>query len=75
MSDVTDVTKPLPEAGQTLAEYAASRLRDVPDFPEPGVVFKDVTPLLADGAAFSAVGRGPPRSTGTHTVRVSPSSR
>ena len=27
-------------------------IRDVPDFPEPGVVFKDITPLLADPAAF-----------------------
>lgn len=27
-------------------------LRDIPDFPEPGVVFKDITPLLADAAAF-----------------------
>jgi len=30
-------------------------LRDVPDFPTPGVVFKDISPLLADGAAFDAV--------------------
>lgn len=30
----------------------ASRIRDVPDFPEEGVVFKDVTPLLADGSSF-----------------------
>jgi adenine phosphoribosyltransferase len=30
------------------------RLRDVPDFPQPGVLFKDITPLLADGPAFSA---------------------
>ena len=31
----------------------ASRVRDVPDFPSPGIVFKDVTPLLADPLAFS----------------------
>lgn len=30
-------------------------VRDVPDFPEPGVVFKDVTPLLLDHVAFSTV--------------------
>jgi adenine phosphoribosyltransferase len=28
---------------------------DVPDYPEPGIVFKDITPLLADHAAFTAV--------------------
>ena len=28
---------------------------DIPDFPKPGVVFKDVTPLLADPAGFNAV--------------------
>ena len=28
---------------------------DVPDFPEPGIVFKDITPLLADHAGFAAV--------------------
>jgi len=27
-------------------------IRDVHDYPQPGVVFKDITPLLADGAAF-----------------------
>lgn len=32
----------------------AALLVDVPDFPEPGVVFKDVTPLLADAAGFAA---------------------
>jgi adenine phosphoribosyltransferase len=31
-----------------------SRIRDIPDFPKPGIVFKDITPLLADPAAFSA---------------------
>jgi adenine phosphoribosyltransferase len=29
-------------------------IRDIPDFPKPGIVFKDVTPLLADGPAFHA---------------------
>jgi adenine phosphoribosyltransferase len=32
-----------------------SRIREVPDFPEPGVTFKDITPLLADHTAFAAV--------------------
>jgi adenine phosphoribosyltransferase len=30
----------------------AARIRDVPDFPKPGVVFKDLMPLVADPAAF-----------------------
>ena len=29
-------------------------LRDIPDFPKPGIVFKDITPVLADGDAFAA---------------------
>src|SRR5262245_25056982 len=27
-------------------------IRDIPDFPKPGVLFKDITPLLADPVAF-----------------------
>jgi adenine phosphoribosyltransferase len=38
-----------------MAELVASKLRDIPDFPQPGIVFKDFTPLLADGAAFKAL--------------------
>jgi len=30
-------------------------VRDIPDFPKPGVVFKDITPLLDDHAGFTAV--------------------
>jgi len=30
----------------------ALHIRDVPDFPKPGIVFKDITPLLLDPAAF-----------------------
>jgi adenine phosphoribosyltransferase len=38
------------------ADAVARRLiRDVPDFPKPGVVFKDITNLLADAAAFNLV--------------------
>jgi adenine phosphoribosyltransferase len=33
----------------------ARLLRDVPDFPKPGIVFKDIAPLLADGVAFDGV--------------------
>ena len=40
-----------------LVGLVSSRLRDIPDFPTAGVVFKDVTPLLADGPAFGAVVR------------------
>ena len=29
-------------------------IRDVPDFPKPGIVFKDITPILCDGALFRA---------------------
>ena len=30
-------------------------IRDVPDFPEPGILFKDITPLLQDPVAFRHV--------------------
>jgi adenine phosphoribosyltransferase len=38
-----------------MAEDWLRLVRDVPDFPEPGVVFKDLTPLLADAEAFRGV--------------------
>ncbi|HVE85034.1 MAG TPA: adenine phosphoribosyltransferase [Myxococcales bacterium] len=31
-----------------------SRIRDIPDFPKKGIIFKDITPLLADGPLFHA---------------------
>ena len=38
-----------------LSTTILSRIRDVPDYPRSGVVFKDITPLLGDHVAFSAV--------------------
>jgi adenine phosphoribosyltransferase len=35
-------------------DLVRSRIRDVPDFPKPGILFRDITPLLADRAAFKA---------------------
>lgn len=36
----------------------AALVRDIPDFPEPGIVYKDITPLLADGPSFRAAVEG-----------------
>jgi adenine phosphoribosyltransferase len=36
------------------AEGLRSFIRDIPDFPKPGIVFKDITPLLADPGALAA---------------------
>ena len=44
-----------PAGGEELAAVFASLIRDVPDFPQPGVVFKDITPLLASPDALAAV--------------------
>ena len=35
-------------------EEIRSLIRDVPNFPKPGILFKDITPVLADPAAFRA---------------------
>ena len=44
--------------GEGLRRLIRSRIRDVPDYPQPGVLFKDITPLLADPAAFAATVAG-----------------
>lgn len=38
-----------------LARRLAATLRDVPDFPRPGIVFKDITPVLGDARLFAEV--------------------
>ncbi|HUQ41057.1 MAG TPA: adenine phosphoribosyltransferase [Candidatus Limnocylindrales bacterium] len=35
-------------------EIIKSKIRDVPDFPKPGILFKDITPVLQDPVAFRA---------------------
>ena len=50
---MSEQTKPT----ESIEQLVTSRLRDIPDFPEPGVSFKDFTPLLSDGAALRAVVR------------------
>lgn len=37
------------------ASLLAAKIRDVPDYPKPGVVFKDIAPLLADSAALATL--------------------
>jgi adenine phosphoribosyltransferase len=41
-----------------LSALIDSLIRDIPDFPKPGVTFKDITPLLDDHTAFTAVVEG-----------------
>lgn len=43
------------DSGPEMAALVASRVMDVPDFPQPGIVFKDLTPLFADGRVFRQV--------------------
>ena len=44
------------ESSLVSAQRAMSRLvLDVPDYPQPGIVFKDITPVLGDPAAFQAI--------------------
>jgi adenine phosphoribosyltransferase len=38
-----------------LVAQVRARVRDIPDFPQPGIVFKDITPILSDGPLFQSV--------------------
>ncbi len=50
--------------GETAGEIS-HHIREVPDFPKPGVSFKDVTPLIEDGLAFHAAVEAMARATET----------
>jgi len=43
------------DSGPRIAELVARHVIDVPGFPKDGIVFKDMSPLFADGAAFREV--------------------
>lgn len=43
-----------PQESAARRELIGQLIRDVPDFPKPGVVFKDITPLLASARGFQA---------------------
>ena len=45
---------PVTDISSLSADDLRRAIRDVPDFPKPGIVFKDITPLLADGRLFRA---------------------
>lgn len=40
--------------GRVDVEALRAKVRDVPDFPQPGILFRDITPLLADAPSFRA---------------------
>jgi adenine phosphoribosyltransferase len=49
------ITRPLPNGREALARDVRAAIRDVPDFPKPGIVFKDITPLLLDASLFARI--------------------
>ena len=57
------------------ASWLRAHLRDIPDFPKPGVTFKDITPLLTDGTPSGSPSTpSPTRGPGAESIR-SPASR
>ena len=46
---------PEPPADDAVARRARAVIRDIPDFPKPGIIFKDITPVLSDSALFRDV--------------------
>lgn len=39
----------------TIEDTILNNLRDIPDFPKPGIIFKDITPILSDSKVFNEV--------------------
>ena len=70
-NDCETVVKPVILAIMELSpaiQTLANAVRDVPDFPKPGILFKDITPVLADPALLSATIDGMIAATGITQV-------
>jgi adenine phosphoribosyltransferase len=52
MSQPTPIPPTLPDSQQVA--WLKTFIRDVPDFPQPGILFRDITPLLEDASALRA---------------------
>ena len=48
------VPGPVAAVPDAVAARLSALIRDIPDYPQPGVMFKDITPLLADAAGFAS---------------------
>ncbi len=58
MTHGTDTPQRAASAFPGLEVLVRTHVRDVPDFPEPGVLFRDITPVLAEGPVLGAVIQG-----------------
>ena len=52
LRDMSEITTP-PVDTKSMIHRLEALIRDIPDFPKPGVLFKDITPLLADSAGLA----------------------
>lgn len=50
-----DANTSAPSITPSVSDELKRHIRDIEDFPQPGIVFRDITPLLADAAAFRRV--------------------
>ena len=48
-------TKRTDTVGPMNKDQLRALIRDIPDYPSPGILFRDITPLLRDGDALNAV--------------------
>ena len=47
--------KKMTTKSSTIQDEVRAHIRDIPDFPKPGIIFKDITPVLSNGELFKDV--------------------